>query len=76
MLTKTEKKILEIVGKNLLVRKTELIEKLGKINGISTAIQKLKEQGYINTVEPIGGTCYVITSTGQKVLQSLNSEKF
>ena len=69
MLSDVEKRILELLSKQLLVTKSELIVQLNreKHNGSDISIHKLREMGYIDKVESLG-TCLVITQKGMRAL--------
>ncbi len=70
MLTDTDKKILEILSKQLLITKGELVTQLSSHNldGAEMSINRLRELGYIEKVESLG-TCFVITQKGMRVLK-------
>ena len=70
MLSELEKQILEHMSKNLLTTKAELISKVNGNggNGAELGIQRLKNMGYIETVESLG-TCLVLTQSGQRALK-------
>jgi hypothetical protein len=70
MLRGTEKKILEIMSKQLLVSKPELAVALKSdgCDGVDSGIGKLREMGYIEKVESLG-TCFVLTQKGQRAVK-------
>ena len=72
MLSQTDRKVLEIFSKKLLVTKEELAMQLSreKQDGIDTVIQHLKSMDYIDKVESLGN-CFVITQTGIRALKEL-----
>jgi hypothetical protein len=65
MLSESERKILDIVSKQLLITKGEIAAKLGKshLDGDSTVLNRLVELGYVEKVESLG-TCFVVTQAG------------
>ncbi len=67
MLSETERKVLEIMSKQLLINKGELVSKLEQsgINGSGLNLGKLLEMGYVEKVESLG-ICYVLTQAGQR----------
>lgn len=67
MLSDTERKVLEIMSKQLLINKGELISKLEQsgVNGTGLNLGKLLEMGYVEKVESLG-VCYVLTQSGQR----------
>lgn len=69
MLSDVDKRVLELLSKQLLVTKSELIVQLNreKHNGSDISIHKLREMGYIDRVESLG-TCLVITQKGMRAL--------
>ena len=69
MLTESERKILDIIAAQQLITKGELKIKLGKENGGDVGLQRLKEMGYIDTVESLGN-CFVITQSGLRAVQA------
>jgi hypothetical protein len=70
MLSDVERKILEIMSKQLLINKGELISKLEQagVNGGSNGLGKLVDMGYIEKVESLG-ICYVLTQAGQRAVK-------
>jgi len=70
MLSESEKKIMEILSKQLLITKGELIMQLEKekLDGADVSLNKLRSMGYIEKVESLG-TCYVLTQAGQRALR-------
>ena len=72
-LSPLEKKILEHVAKNQLVRKDELKTKLSiDVSALDTAMSSLANKKFITTVNPVGSTCYAITRNGAHFLQQMN----
>lgn len=69
MLSEVEKRILELLSKQLLVTKSELIVQLNreKHNGSDISIHRLRDMGYIDKIESLG-TCIVITQKGMRAL--------
>ena len=72
MLSDTEKKILELLSRQLLITKGELMIQMNreKHNGSDVSINRLREMGYIDRVESLG-TCLVITQKGMRALQGI-----
>jgi predicted transcriptional regulator len=68
MLNELEKKILEILAKRHLLRKSEL-KRIFNENGVLYAITSLVEKGFVCEVLPIGEKSYVITQKGKKYLE-------
>ena len=68
MLNEAEKKVIKIMQEKHLLTKMELLSVLKRdsIPGGDRTVQRLKELGYINTVESLGN-CLVITPKGLKV---------
>lgn len=72
MLSDTEKRILELLSRQLLITKGELTVQMNKEkhNGSDVSINRLREMGYIDRVESLG-TCLVITQKGMRALQGI-----
>ncbi len=71
MLAHKEKQILQIIGKNLLMRKEELSRKLkseGFEDGFSE-LERLKERGMVHEVDAIGSLCYALTKEGMSAVK-------
>lgn len=70
MLSESERKIMEIISKQLLITKGELLLQLEKekLNGAEISLSRLRQIGYIDKVESLG-TCYVLTQAGQRALR-------
>lgn len=70
MLNDMERRILQLLSKQLLVTKGELIVQLNreKHNGSDVSIGKLRDMGYLDKVESMG-TCLVITQKGMRALK-------
>lgn len=70
MLTMVENEILNIMNKQQLITKSELSIQLKKDNhnGVDNAVQRLKDMGYIDSVESLGN-CLVITQSGIRTLR-------
>lgn len=73
MLTENDKRVLETIGKRLLITKGELSEimKSGDYNGNGTSLQRLKDMGYVEAIESLG-TCLVVTQKGIRALKEQN----
>lgn len=71
-LTEMEKRILGIVNKNLLVSVGELLKAMEReeLDGAEPVLRKLQEEGFLNMVEPLGRTSYVITQKGMRALRA------
>ncbi len=71
MMTDREKELLQFIGKQLVVRKEELWRRFkDNYDGTDLVLQKLKEKGFVASVEPIGSTCFTITQRGMRVLDT------
>jgi len=70
MLSEEEKKIMNLMSKQMLLTKSELIVHLQKenYNGTDISIQRLRELGYLDKVESMGN-CIVITQKGLKAMR-------
>jgi hypothetical protein len=70
MLSEQEKKVLEVVSRQLLITKGEIMSFLNKekVNGTDVMLQRLRDSGYIDKVESLG-TCFVITQKGIRAMQ-------
>jgi len=70
VLTEQEKRVLDVVSKQLLITKGEIISLLNKerANGTDITLQRLRDSGYIDKVESLG-TCFVITQKGIRAIQ-------
>lgn len=64
-----EKQIFELVCKQLLVNKKELIARFRSTGGLETGLARLIDMGYIDKVESLG-TCYVATQKGIRVFEN------
>ena len=70
MLSDQEKRVLEVVSKQLLITKGEIMSFLNKdkANGTDITLQRLRDAGYIDKVESLS-TCFVITQKGIRAMQ-------
>ena len=70
MLTENDRRILQVMSKNLLMTTGELSRSLKSIepNGGPPSIQRLLEMGYIEKVESIG-TTLVVTQKGLRAIR-------
>lgn len=71
MLGENEMQVLEMIGRQLLVRKEELKRMLseeGFGDGIFIA-NRLSEMGYVKFIEAVGSPCYTITQEGLRLLK-------
>lgn len=70
MLLEKELKILEMLEKQLLAKKSEINSAVGdEPNGVNAAVQRLLSMDCIKMVEPIGEKCFVITKKGTRSLR-------
>ncbi len=63
MMGDIEKQIFDMVCRQLLVNKKELVSKFKATGGLETGLARLMDMGYIDKVESLG-TCYVATQKG------------
>ena len=76
MLNENEIKLLEVLGRLLLVKPSELSSEFGEGDGVSAALQKLQSIDCVKVVEPVGEKCFVITQKGTRLLREIkNPEK-
>jgi len=70
MLSEQERRVLELVSRQLLVTKGEIMSFLNKekVNGTDVMLQHLRDSGYIDKVESLG-TCFVVTQKGIRAMQ-------
>ena len=70
-LTEMEKRVLDAVNKRLLVSVPELLRALEKeeLDGAESVLRRLQEEGFLNIIEPLGKTSYVITQKGMRALK-------
>ena len=69
MLSENDRKILQLMGKNLLMTTGELARILKtEYNGSAPSLQRLMEMGYVEKVESIG-TALVVTQKGMRALK-------
>jgi len=71
MLSEQEKRVLDVVSKQLLITKGEIMSLLNKERangGTDLTLQRLRDSGYIDKVESLG-TCFVITQKGIRAVQ-------
>lgn len=64
-----EKQIFELICRQLLVNKKELITRFKSTGGLETSLAKLIDIGYVDKVESLG-TCYVATQKGIRVFEN------
>ena len=69
MLTEEEKRVLEIIAKKHLVRKSELNEILKADGTALKVLEDLKSKKFILAISPIGEISYSITKDGLKALK-------
>ncbi|RLJ05749.1 MAG: hypothetical protein DRP13_03180 [Candidatus Aenigmatarchaeota archaeon] len=72
MLDQSEKRILEILSKDLLVTKGELVNRLSRegLDSVELGLNRLRQMGYIEKVESLG-TAFVITQSGMRAMKEL-----
>lgn len=72
MLNDSERRVLDIMSKKLLVTKEEIMASLNRNNPNDNGanLKKLTDLGYIEKVESIG-TCFVITQKGMKTMRDM-----
>jgi len=68
LLSEEEKKVLDIIGKRHLVRKSELTEILESDGTAFKVVENLKERGLVLKISPLGEISYSITKSGLKAL--------
>lgn len=70
-LTEMERKVLGMLNRKLLVSVEELTKamKSGEFDGAESALNRLQDEGFINIVEPLGKSSYVITQKGMRALK-------
>ncbi len=66
-----EKQIFDMVCRQLLVNKKELVSKFKATGGLETGLSRLIGMGYIDKVESLG-TCYVATQKGIREYENNN----
>jgi len=64
-----EKQIFDLVCKQLLVNKKELVSRFKASGGLETGLSRLIDMGYIDKVESLG-TCYVATQKGIRTYEN------
>jgi len=64
-----EKQIFDMVCRQLLVNKKELVTRFKATGGLETGLSRLIEMGFIDKVESLG-TCYVATQKGIRVFEN------
>lgn len=69
MLNGNERKVLEIINNKLLITRTEL-RKILEEDGIEDCIQFLKDNGFIEIIQPAGETCVAITQKGMRAVRN------
>lgn len=69
MMGEVEKQIFELVCKQLLVNKKELIARFKSTGGLETGLARLIDMGYISKVDSFG-TCYVATQKGIRAFEN------
>lgn len=72
MLSEQEKRVLELLSRQLLVTKGEILSFLNKekCNGTEVILQRLRDSGYIDKIENLG-TCFVVTQKGIRAVKGL-----
>ena len=67
-----ERQIFDLICRQLLVNKKELVSKFRSTGGLDTGLARLMDMGYIDKVESLG-TCYVATQKGIKAFENGNN---
>ena len=74
MLAENEIKVLRMMNAQKLVKVSEMKRKLGLGgDGLGTALQRLITNECVQTIEPMGERCYIITPKGSKYLKEFSS---
>ena len=75
MLTDLDRRVLQAMSKELLLRKSEIasLANLTDSDGVDVTIGRLTELGYVDKVESLG-LCYVITQKGLRLIKENNGE--
>jgi hypothetical protein len=70
MISEQERRVLEVVSKQLLITEGEIMSLLNKekVNGTDVTLQRLRDSGFIDKVESLG-TCFVITQKGIRAMK-------
>ena len=73
MLTDLDMKVLTVMSKQLLLRKSEISQMANLVDssGVDVTIGRLSDLGYVEKVESLG-LCYVITQKGLRVIKENN----
>jgi hypothetical protein len=69
MMGDIEKQIFEMICKQSLANKKELVSRFKSTGVLETATSKLIEMGYVSRIESFG-TCYVPTQKGIRAFES------
>ena len=70
MLSETERKILDVMSKQLLITKAELTRHVGRYDGVDVHIQRLSDMGLVEKIESLG-VAFVITQKGIRALKEM-----
>lgn len=74
MLSDVELKLLKKISESNIITKGELVSFLegdgiaNPKNAVDSAVRSLHAQGLVNSINPIGASCVVITQNGAKAL--------
>jgi predicted transcriptional regulator len=69
MMGDVEKQIFDMICKQHLVNRKELVSRFKATGGLETGLSKLIDMGLISKVESLG-TCYVVTQKGIRTFEN------
>jgi hypothetical protein len=69
----TEKQIFELICRQNLVSKSELISKFKARGSLETGLARLMDLGFVSKIESLG-TCYVATQKGIRTFEASGIE--
>ncbi len=69
MLTEKEERILALIAKKSLIRKTELLK--FEDGSALVVVRNLIDKGLVQPVTPIGETCFAVTKRGAQILSKI-----
>ena len=67
-----ERQIFDLICRQLLVNKKELVNRFRATGSLDTGLARLMDMGYIDKVESLG-TCYVATQKGIRAFENNGS---
>lgn len=71
MLTEKERVVLELIGKKMLITKEELKKGCELEPGVvNESVYLLKDNGFIEILNPIGSSSVIITQKGMRALRT------